>query len=171
MNFKIILTAFIVFAVHGILFDPMYDYYIKYKQYSNLTIEMYACMSRACYDKNEDLDMMLAIGKRETDHTNTMRNGHDSGVWQVNEAHARDMGVPLSYFLNIQKCADKSVSIYQSAKNKAHGDLRKALAYYNAGENYNLKNYSNENWKNYVDYIMNFYSQSKKMTSNKLVIK
>jgi len=173
MRTKLIITTFLVFSIHGILFDPYFGYNRLHDTiYKNMTVEMYMAMSRACYEKKGNLLMMLAIGKSETDFENTMKNGFDSGVWQINIKQAEQMGVPLTYFLNIRNCAYKAVSIYNSALKKSKGDLELTLAYYNAGENANITNYKKSGkWNKYVPVIMKNYYRSKEIISSKVIVK
>jgi hypothetical protein len=146
-------------SIHAIAWDPSYKYWLLKEQYPNIDYYSFNLLYLECYKKNADINEMAAIAQKETDWTNTHRNGHDWSTYQINEHQIWQRGMQCYEYMDLRISTPVAVDIWLSAKKKAKGDLRMALFYYNAGENANPKTYNG--WKSYVDVIIKDYEKSR----------
>ena len=158
IKIKIYIVVFLCLAITTILQDPYMKYERLNAQYNNtLPLNVFVEMLVQCEKLNAPLNMIVSISYRESGFKNIVgQNGNDIGVMQINRSHVRPNEKFEDYF-NVRKNIREGIQTFQSALKKAKGDLRKALAYYNAGENYNLENYTKEQWIKYVDFITRNY--------------
>ena len=155
---KLYIIIFILIVTPCIASDPYMKYERLNVQYNNtLPLNVFVEMLVQCEKYDAPLNMIVAISYRESGFKNIVgQNGNDIGVMQINRSHVRP-NEKFEDYLIISKNIKEGIRTFQSALRKAKGDLRKALAMYNAGENYNLKNYPKDQWKDYVDFIIRNY--------------
>lgn len=172
MRLSIILSLFIIFVFHTITTDC----YAKYERLNNqynkkLPLTLFVETLVICEKQNISINMMISISWRESFFKNIIgRNGNDIGYYQINRSHVRPNEKFEDYF-DLKKNVNEAVKTYRSALKKAKGDIKKALAYYNAGENYNLNKYPKSQWKDYVDFIIRNYTVSVQEDNRKIRIK
>lgn len=172
MRPAIISMAFMVTLMFPtIVNDQMFLYDILKQQYPALTVEMWNALTESVLQQRipstfanipsgmnntQQILMMCAIMQRESSFQNVIGfTGSDIGVCQINRAHT---GTEFLKYFDIPLNIKKGFAIYRSALRRSKGDPRQALAYYNAGENYDLAQY--KKWCDYVDVIMASYQRS-----------
>lgn len=172
MKLSLIFSLFIVFVFHNIESDCYAKYERMNNQYEHkLPLSLFVETLAACEKKNIEINMMIAISWRESFFKNIIgRNGNDIGYYQINRSHVRP-GEKFENYFDLKKNTNEAVRTYKSALKKAKGDIKKALAYYNAGENYNLNKYPKSQWKDYVDFIIRNYTVSVQEDNRKIRIK
>ena len=156
---KLLIICFVVCSIQCTVFDPLVKYVRIYKYYNSkalgnrkLPVALYVEVLSECFKYGVSVNLMLAVTHKETGFTNVICSDNDDiGYFQINRAQVV-AGEKFEDYYDMHKNVHKAITIFLSALHKANGDVRKALAYYNAGENYNLANY--KGWKTYVDYII-----------------
>lgn len=155
---KIYIVVFLCLVITTILQDPYMKYERLNAQYNNtLPLNVFVEMLVQCEKLNAPLNMIVSISYRESGFKNIVgQNGNDIGVMQINRSHVRPNEKFEDYF-NVRKNIREGIRTYLSALKRTNGNLKDALVYYNAGERYNLKNYSETQWTGYVFVILKNY--------------
>lgn len=172
MKFKLIIAIFIIFIFHTIEAESLIKYYKLNNQYEyTLPFRLYITIFNECIQQNVNLNMMIALSQKESGFKNIIGyTGDDIGYFQINRAHVKGKERFEDYF-DLEKNVKKGISIYKSAFKKAKGDLRLALIYYNAGENFNPKDYSKEQEEKYINFILCNYEISNQADKEKIIIR
>ena len=155
---KLYIIIFILIVTPCIASDPYMKYERLNVQYNNtLPLNVFVEMLVQCEKYDAPLNMIVAISYRESGFKNIVgQNGNDIGVMQINRSHVRPNEKFEDYF-DIKKNIKEGIRTYLSALKRTNGNLKDALVYYNAGERYNLKNYSETQWTGYVFVILKNY--------------
>ena len=169
MKIKILICFFFIFSIHTIVWDPIYKYNIMKELFPNMDYYAFSLLYWECQKQKADINEIMPIPQKETNWINTSRNGHDWSVYQINEYQIWQRGQRCEQYMDLKIATPVAVSIWLSAKKKAKGNMRNALAYYNAGENYNLNNYTH--WNDYVEPIMKDYDKVCAVDNKAILIK
>ena len=173
LKLKYTVALIIILSVQCIAYDPLvtykclYDYYYTVsKGQCSLPLVLYIEIFVESYRMGANPYIIIAISNRETGFKNVISpNGEDSGFMQINRAQMLS-GETAKDYLDVHKNVCKGIKIYLSALKKAKGDEKKALAYYNAGENFDLSRYTH--WEDYAQYIIDNKVKSTSMCNLKI---